>query len=153
MAIQIMDYRPILDRLKSTALSKGTRVDFPENGDEILVIKEEILNDQHSFAIGVGKAVAFNFRYFDIKGKVFTDSFPIFSDSSLRIEPKLIKKTKGVSYITLKFPKGFIRNVDETSWQDKLKDLSDLIDLLENLGKKPSNSLFDDIKNLTLNSK
>lgn len=143
-----MNYQPILEKVKAAALSKGDRIEFPDNGDEVLVIKEERVKDQHSFTLGVGKALSFNFRYFDVKGKVLSDSFPSFSDSSVRIEPKIIQKTKGAEYITVKFPEGFIRSVDEASWQDKFSNLNDLLEFFNNFGKKDLNSLFEDIKNL-----
>ncbi|WP_457558834.1 hypothetical protein [Candidatus Harpocratesius sp.] len=143
-----MIHRSIIENLKLEALNKGKEVQFPENGNEILVIKEEFIKDQYSVSVGVGKAIVINYRYFDVKGKIISDSFPNFSDNVLRIEPKLIKNTKGTKYFAVVFKPGFVLAIDEATWKDKFATLQDLIEVLKNLGNSSLQSLFDEIKTI-----
>jgi hypothetical protein len=136
-----------IEKLKTIAMKKGTQTFLPKNGEEILVIKEEKMKDDYfNYAIAVGNAIVINTRYFEVKGKVYSPTLKQFSDSVLRIEPKQIKQTKGVEYFCSSFKAGLIRAIDEASWVDNLKDVSDLIDVLDNFGEGSLKSMFDDLK-------
>ena len=142
-----MDSENEVEQLKSIAMRKGTRSTIPNNGDEILVIKEEKMKDDYfNYAIAVGNAIVINTRYFEVKGKVYSPTIHQFSDSTLRIEPKQIKQTKGVEYFCSVFKPGLVRAIDEASWVNNLNDVSDLIKVVENYGKGNLKSLFDDLK-------
>ena len=143
---KIVENDPQVEKLKMLAQEKGTVKEIPKNGDEILIVKEERMEDYLNYSIGAGIAIVINPRYFEVKGKIYSDTLKQFSDNVLRIEPKQIKETKGVSYICSVFKPGLVRAIDEASWQNNFENIGDLILVLENLGKGSLQSMFDDLK-------
>lgn len=141
-----MELKNQVEKVKTSAQKHGILKYNPENGDEVLVIQEQQINDMYTFSIAAGTAIVINTRYFDVKGKIFSDTFQKFSDNVLRIEPKRIKETKGWDYFSMVFKPGFVRAIDEATWQNKFDTLEHLIDVLENLGKDNLESLFDELK-------
>ncbi|MHA1520460.1 MAG: hypothetical protein ACTSRK_09780 [Promethearchaeota archaeon] len=137
---------PQIEKLKELTLKKGMMKDIPNNGDEIIIIKEERMEDYLNYSIGAGNAIVINPRYFEVKGKIYSDTLKRFSDTVLRIEPKQIKETKGVQYFCSVFEPGLVRAIDEATWQKNFATIDDLISVLENLGKGSLKSMFDDLK-------
>ena len=122
--------------------TKGRVMATPDNNAEVVVIKESRIGTSQSIGVAVGKVSAISNRYFDVRGKVFDDTFNRFSDNSMRIESIKIA-TKGAKFFCAVFPPGLIRAVDEATWTEKFVTLADLITLLENLGHETnSNSFF-----------
>ena len=121
---------------------RGNLTPHPENNAEVIVIKETQIGSSYSSSIAVGKVSVISNRYFDVRGKVFDDTFNRFSDNYLRIEPKKITGTKGMQYVCAVFKPGLMRAVDEASWSEKFVSLTDLIILLENLDNQESFSFF-----------
>ena len=122
--------------------TKGRVMATPDNNAEVVVIKETRIGTSQSISVAVGKVSAISNRYFDVRGKVFDDTFNRFSDNSMRIESIKIASTKGAKFFCAVFPSGLIRAVDEATWTEKFVTLADLIFLLENLGNNESNSFF-----------
>ena len=143
---KIVENDPQIEELKRLAQEKGTVQIYPKNGDEVLVIKEERMEDYLNYSIGAGNAIVINPRYFDVQGKIYSDRLKSFSDNVLRIEPKQIKETKGVDYLCMVFKPGLVRAIDEASWQNNFENLGDLISVVENLGKGELKSMFDELK-------
>lgn len=148
-----MKIEPFVKQIKDLIKEKGTINQEPKDGVEAIVIREEHfaggknMSDKYSVSIGIGiiQSSISTTRYFDVRGKIFNDTLHIFSDSNLRIEPKVVATTKGVEYMCAVFEPGLIRAVDEALWHNKFNTLNDLIEILENLGKNDLKSLFDSL--------
>ena len=143
---------PLIKQIKNLIKEKGTINQEPENGVEAIVVIEEHFSGakgigKYSAAIGIGliNSSVSTTRYFDCRGKVYNDTLNSFSDSNLRVEPKAFATTKGLGYVCAVFKPGLIRAVDEALWHNKFNNLNDLIEILENLGKKDLKSLFDSL--------
>jgi hypothetical protein len=151
-----MKIEPLVKQIKILIKEKGTIHQEPKDGVEAIVVREEHfaggkkmseMSDKYSASIGIGiiQSSISTTRYFDVLGKVYNDTLNSFSDSNLRIEPKVVATTKGVEYVCAVFEPGLIRAVDEAVWHKKFKNLNDLIEILENLGKNDLKSLFDSL--------
>jgi len=117
----------IKEIIKMKAINKPN----PSNGEEAITIKETRMGKTYNATIGIGKIVAINPRYFETQGYVWNEQFNHYEDGNLKIEPKAIATTRGVSYVTGVFPNGLIRKVDEAKWDKKLNNLEDLIEILK----------------------
>ena len=148
-----MKIEPFVKQIKDLIKKKGEINQEPKDGVEVIVVREEHfaggkkMSDKYSASIGIGiiQSSISTTRYFDVRGKVYNDTLNAFSDSNLRIEPKVVSTTKGVEYVCAVFEPGLIRAVDEAVWQKKFNNLNDLIEVLENLGKNDLKSLFDSL--------
>ena len=148
-----MKIEPFVKQIKDLIKKKGEIIQEPKDGVEAIVVREEHfaggkkMSDKYSASIGIGiiQSSISTTRYFDVRGKVYNDTLNAFSDSNLRIEPKVVATTKGVEYVCVVFEPGLIRAVDEAVWQNKFNNLNDLIEVLENLGKNDLKSLFDSL--------
>jgi hypothetical protein len=119
-------------KIKELIQQKGGITKTPADGSEAIVVKEQKVGMNYTISVAIGMVRAINVRYFEIQGKVFDDTFREFTDSVMRIEPKAIATTKGADYVCAEFPPGIIRAADEATWAGNLKDLQNLITLLEN---------------------
>jgi len=147
-----MKIEPFVKQIKDLIKEKGEIIQEPKDGVEAIVVREEHFAggkkmDKYSASIGIGiiQSSISTTRYFDVRGKVYNDTLHAFSDSNLRIEPKVVATTKGVEYVCSVFKPGLIRAVDEAVWHNKFINLNDLIEVLENLGKNDLKSLFDSL--------
>lgn len=122
-----------VNKIKELLKIKAANKPNPTNGEEAITIKETRMGKTYNAGIGIGKIVAINPRYFETQGYVWNEQFNHYEDGNLKIEPKAIMTTRGVSYITAVFPGGLIRKVDEAKWDNKLNTLEDLISILETL--------------------
>ena len=128
-----MNIQVAMQKIKELLEEKGKIVKIPENGKEIVLLKEQKIKATYSASVGVGVASSINIRYFDVRGHIYDEDFRKFSDSSMRIEPKSVSTTKGLSYIVAEFPDGLVRAADEAKWGDALNNLEDFIKVLEGL--------------------
>ena len=152
-----MKIEPFVKQIKDLIKEKGEIIQEPKDGVEAIVVREEIfpggkimskdMSDKYSVSIGIGiiQSSISTTRYFDVRGKIYNDTLHAYSDSNLRIEPKVVATTKGVEYVCAVFEPGLIRAVDEAVWHKKFNNLNDLIEVLENLGKNDLKSLFDSL--------
>ncbi|MHA1765908.1 MAG: hypothetical protein DRO88_06925 [Promethearchaeia archaeon] len=143
-----MKIEPFIKKIKDLINEKGEINQEPPNGVEAIVVREEHFSGKYSATIGIGlvNSSVSTTRYFDVRGKVYNDTLNKFSDSNLRIEPKVVATTKGLEYVCAVFKPGLIRAVDEAVWHNKFNNLNDLIDIIENLGKNDLKSLFESLK-------
>ena len=142
-----MKIEPLIKQIKELIKEKGTINQEPEDGVEAIIVREERFSGKYSASIGIGliNSSISTTRYFDVNGKIYNDTLHTFSDSNLRIEPKVFATTKGLQYLCAVFEPGLIRAVDEALWHHKFSNLNDLIVVLENLGKNELKSLFDSL--------
>jgi hypothetical protein len=122
-----------IEKVKEYISSKGESNPYPTNGMEAITIKESKMGNKYTASIAVGKVVSINPRYFETQGYVFNETFDKWDDSNLRIEPKTVSTTKGMSFVCGVFPDGLIRKVDEAKWDNKFNNVDDLLEILENL--------------------
>ena len=143
-----MKIEPLIKQIKTLIEEKGTINQEPENGVEAIIVREEHFSGKYSVAVGIGliNSSISTTRYFDVRGKIYNDTLNAFSDSNLRIEPKVFATTKGLQYLCAVFEPGLIRAIDEALWHHKFSNLNDLIVILENLGKNDLKSLFESLK-------
>jgi hypothetical protein len=129
-----MSFKGQIEKIKDLMQARGTINVHPENGLEAIVVKEQLMGKSYTATVAVGITGGFGgVRYFEVQGNVWEDSFNRFNDSSYRIEPNAISRTKGASYMCVIMPQGFIRKVDEAKWAGNFNGLDDLITLLEGL--------------------
>ncbi len=142
-----MKIEPLIKQIKNLIKEKGTIHQEPNDGVEAIVVREEHFSGKYSASVGIGliNSSVSTTRYFDCRGKVYNDTLNSFSDSNLRIEPKVVATTKGLEYVCAVFEPGLIRAVDEAVWHNKFNSLDDLIEIIENLGKNDLKSLFDSL--------
>ncbi len=138
---------PFVKKIKDLIKEKGKINQEPPNNVEAIVVREEHFSGKYSATIGIGliNSSISTTRWFDVRGKVFNDTLNSFSDSILRVEPKVFATTKGLEYVCAVFEPGLIRAVDEAVWHNKFNTLDDLIEIIENLGKNDLKSLFDSL--------
>ena len=138
---------PFVKQIKDLIKEKGEINQEPPNGVEVICVREEHFSGKYSATVGIGliNSSVSTTRWFDVRGKIYNDTLNIFSDSNLRIEPKVVATTKGLEYVCAVFKPGLIRAVDEAVWHNKFNTLDDLIKIIENLGKNDLKSLFDSL--------
>jgi hypothetical protein len=128
-----MNIQLAISKIKELIAAKGILNLNPENGAQAVVVREQKLGTTYSAGVAVGRIQAINVRYFDVQGFVYEDTFAKWDESNLRIEPKTINRTKGLSYTAAVFTKDIVRATDEAKWADKFKNLEDFIEVLEKL--------------------
>lgn len=127
-----MSIKPIIEQIKNLMQTKGTPNTHPSNGLEAIVVKEQNINGIYSAVVAVGTTGGFGgARYFEIRGFVFEDTQNSFTESTYRIEPSVIARTKGVSYFCVIMKPGFIRQIDEAKWANAFTNLEDLLKVLQ----------------------
>ncbi|MHA1725791.1 MAG: hypothetical protein ACTSXH_13315 [Promethearchaeota archaeon] len=142
-----MKIEPFVKQIKDLIKEKGEINQEPPNGVEAIIVREEHFSGKYSATIGIGliNSSISTTRWFDVRGKIYNDTLNRFSDTILRVEPKVFATTKGLEYVCAVFEPGLIRAVDEAVWHHKFSNLNDLIVILENLGKNDLKSLFDSL--------
>ncbi|MHA1721016.1 MAG: hypothetical protein ACTSXK_15970, partial [Promethearchaeota archaeon] len=100
-----MKIEPFIKKIKDLINEKGEINQEPPNGVEAIVVREEHFSGKYSATIGIGlvNSSVSTTRYFDVRGKVYNDTLNKFSDSNLRIEPKVVATTKGLEYVCAVF--------------------------------------------------
>ncbi|HMF32694.1 MAG TPA: hypothetical protein VKK79_14820 [Candidatus Lokiarchaeia archaeon] len=134
MAPQNLPPNPDVLRLKELLNEKGEVVTEPKNGSAAVIVKDQkVARGSNNVEIAVGKVMSYP-KYFDVVGyEKKAEQFP-FSEGSVRtLVGDLRAPKEGVEIIVATFPITFMRTVDEHRWEDKLRDLPDLIDLLESM--------------------
>ena len=128
---------PNVLRLKDLLREKGEIVTEPKNGVAAVIVKDQKVArggmSSYNCEIAVGKVMAYP-KYFDVVGyEKKAEQFP-FSEGSVRTQVGDMRAPKeGVEIIVATFPITFIRTVDEHRWENKMRDLPDLIELLESM--------------------
>ena len=117
-------------KLKEIIKKKLDIVEIPENGKEVVIVIEEQIENSYYAEVGFGKVWKIPPNY-DIVGKLFTETTPEFIEGTIKIHMKEKHKTRKLT-IGVAEP-GFIRKIDEATWDGKFHNLDDLNELLENL--------------------
>jgi hypothetical protein len=122
----------IIHTIKEFAKEKYSPQDVPESGKYYLCIKEEKYAKSYSAEVAVGTGNMLSNMYYNISGFLYTPIMGKFSTSTLKIEPKVVKSTPGMSVSLFKMPDDFKNIFLKASWDGKLVTLSDLLEILKN---------------------
>ncbi|MHA1869667.1 MAG: hypothetical protein ACTSXF_01850 [Promethearchaeota archaeon] len=129
-----MKYKNQIEKIKELIEKKFTLTNFPENGDECLIVREMSVGSSYNAEVGIGKCWKYT-NYYDIIGYVYNSRQERFIDSSIRVEKKLPKSTKVLCGVA---KKGFYEYVDKTmmgltdyDWKGTLDDLINLIEFMD----------------------
>ena len=117
-------------KLKETMKKKLDIVEMPENGKEVVLVIEELIEKSYTAEVGFGKVWKIP-PNLDIVGKHFTENTPEFTEGTIKIHMKKKHKTRKLMFGVAE--PGFIRKIDEATWDGKFKNLDDLIDLIDHL--------------------
>jgi hypothetical protein len=117
-------------KLKEIMKKKLDIVEIPENGKEAVIVIEEQIEKSYTAEVGYGNVWSFP-TSFDIVGKIFTETTPEFTENTIKINKKQKHKTRKLM-IGVAEP-GFIRKIDEATWDGKFHTLEDLIELIDHL--------------------
>ena len=94
-----LSVKPVIEQIKNLLQMRGTVNAHPDNGLEAVVVKEQEINQRYSAVVAVGSTGGFGgARYFEVRGFVWEDTQNQFLESTYRIEPQMIARTKGQSY-------------------------------------------------------
>jgi len=117
--------------LKEFAKEKYREDEYPENGKYYLCIKEESFAGSYSAEVAVGTGNMASNLYYNVSGFVFTPIMGKFGTSTLKIEPKTIKSTPGLSASLYNLPDDFKNIFLKSYWDSKFVTLSDLLNILK----------------------
>ena len=121
----------IVQTIKEYVKEKYTTRDLPEHGKYYLCIKEEKYGKTYSAEVAVGTGNMMSNMYYNISGFLYTPVMGKFSTSTLKIEPKVVKSTPGMSVSLFRLPDEFKNIFLKASWDNKLVTLSDLLEILK----------------------
>ncbi len=131
-----MKLKAEISDLKKVLEVVGTLEANPEHGTTAVAIRESEIGSSYSARVGVGKVSAISQRYFEIRGKVFDDTYHKFTDSILKIEPKELASSRGEKYTCALVDEKIIRKMTEASWDDSFNGIDDLKEILQGLKKE-----------------
>ena len=117
-------------KLKETLKKKLDIVEMPEQGKEVVIIIEEKIEKSYFAEVGFGKVWKYPTNY-QIMGKLFTETTPEFTEGTIKINTKEKHKSREIM-VGIAEP-GFIRKIDEATWDGKFHNLDDLIELIDHL--------------------
>ncbi len=122
----------VIQTIKEFAKQKYLPQDVPESGKYYLCIKEEKYAKNYSAEVAVGTGNMHSNLYYNISGFLYTPIMAKFSTSTLKIEPKVVKSTPGMAVSLFKMPDDFKNILLKASWDGKLVNLSDLLEIMKN---------------------
>ncbi|MBN2157335.1 MAG: hypothetical protein JW776_14920 [Candidatus Lokiarchaeota archaeon] len=119
-----------ITKLKEKMREKMDIVEIPENGNEVVIVIEEQVENSYTAEVGIGQCWRFPISY-DIVGKVFTENSNKFIQNTIKVNTK--DKSKSRQILCAVAPSGFIRKIDEAVWDNDFEDVDDLIEMIEHL--------------------
>lgn len=130
--------------LKTLVKEKFKQVEMPEKDQYNLIIREELVHEEtgeRNYEIGVGKTMKFPNKI-SINGKIYrSNELDEIKDGSVIITIKNISRNDDRHEVLLvEVPKALILAIDQASWDGKLKEIKDLIDVINNFD--PSKTMF-----------
>ncbi|MBD3187776.1 hypothetical protein GF325_13150 [Candidatus Bathyarchaeota archaeon] len=130
--------------LKTLVKEKFKQVEMPVKDQYNLIIREELVHEEtgeRNYEIGVGKTMKFPNKI-SINGKIYrSNELDEIKDGSVIITIKNISKNDDRHEVLLvEVPKALILAIDQASWDGKLKEIKDLIDVINNFD--PSKTMF-----------
>jgi hypothetical protein len=127
---------PSIGKIKKIIKEKFQNTENPENGDEIVLVKELISGQSYAYEIGIGKCWKHSSQSFELVGYVFEESRHQFLNGNIKIEKKISKNTTITCGIA---KKGLFEKVDKAAlgfsgepWDGSLESLIVILDKWSN---------------------
>jgi len=122
---------PEIIKLKKI-IEENQITNFPENGEEIVVLRENTLPTSYSIQVGIGKCWKYT-NYYDCVGYVYSEIENRFTNGNIRVEKKLPRNTKVLCTV---LKPGLYEKIDKAAigFSDEkwTGSLNDFINYLEN---------------------
>nr|MDO8087417.1 hypothetical protein [Candidatus Sigynarchaeum springense] len=128
------------ERIKKLISEKFEVVSDVDNAEYAIIVKDELVDQEtqkRNYEIGIGKVMRFPTKV-SVNGKTYrTDELDEVKEGAVLLPVKEITKKNDprFSWLLVRVPKQFNRAIDEAAWAGKLKDLDDIINVIEAFNK------------------